>query len=98
MTNHNTEEKDLYGELAITSEHVGNNKAVRAMLAERGIRPENLPAAEDIKKLERRVKSEEKKLAKESGFTTKKKLKSQPVGWHKEIYERNCIRNFSNAH
>lgn len=68
MTNHNTEEKDLYGEAAITSEHVGNNKAVRAMLADRGIRPESLPPAEDIKKLERRVKSEEKKLAKGSGF------------------------------
>lgn len=69
MTNHNTEEKDLYGENAITYEHVGNNKAVRAMLANRGIKPEELPASEDIKKLERRVKSEEKKLAKESGFT-----------------------------
>ncbi len=71
MTNHNTEEKDLYGENAITDEHVGNNKAVRAMLANRGIKPEELPAAEDIKKLERRVKSEEKKLAKESGFKNK---------------------------
>jgi DNA-damage-inducible protein D len=38
------------------------------MLAERGIKPEALPPAEDIKKLERRVKSEEKKLAKNSGF------------------------------
>lgn len=68
MTNHNTEEKDLYGETSITREHVGNNKAVRSMLAERGIKPEALPPAEDIKKLERRVKSEEKKLAKNSGF------------------------------
>lgn len=68
MTNHNTEEKNLYGETSITREHVGNNKAVRSMLAERGIKPEALPPAEDIKKLERRVKSEEKKLAKNSGF------------------------------
>lgn len=68
MTNHNTEEKDLFGEPSITKEHVGNNKAVRSMLAERGIKPETLPSAEDIKKLERRVKSEEKKLAKNSGF------------------------------
>jgi len=68
MTNHNTEEKNLYGETSITKEHVGNNKAVRSMLAERGIKPEALPPAEDIKKLERRVKSEEKKLAKNSGF------------------------------
>ena len=68
MTNHNTEEKDLYGESSITQEHVGNNRAVRSMLAQRGIKPEELPAAEDIKKLERRVKSEEKKLAKGTGF------------------------------
>ncbi len=70
MTNHNTEEKDLYGESSITQEHVGNNRAVRSMLAQRGIKPEELPAAEDIKKLERRVKSEEKKLAKGTGFKT----------------------------
>lgn len=70
MTNHNTEEKDLYGESSITQEHVGNNRAVRSMLAQRGIKPEELPAAEDIKKLEHRVKSEEKKLAKGTGFKT----------------------------
>lgn len=68
MTNHNTEEKDLYGEASITQEHVGNNRAVRSMLEQRGIKPESLPPAEDIKKLERRVKSEEKKLAKGTGF------------------------------
>ncbi|WP_297967911.1 DNA damage-inducible protein D [uncultured Anaerovibrio sp.] len=68
ITNHNTEEKDLYGEEAITIEHISNNKAVRGMLADRGIKPEELPPAEDIKKLERRVKSEEKKLAKDTGF------------------------------
>ena len=68
MTNHNTEDKDLYGEASITQEHVGNNRAVRSMLAQRGIKPETLPPAEDIKKLERRVKSEEKKLAKGTGF------------------------------
>ena len=70
MTNHNTEEKDLYGETSITSEHVSNNRAVRSMLADRGIHPEDLPPSEDIKKLERRVRSEEKKLAKGSGFGT----------------------------
>lgn len=68
MTNHNTEEKNLYGESSITTEHVGNNRAVRGMLADRGIHPEDLPAAEDIKKLARRVRSEEKKLAKGNGF------------------------------
>lgn len=36
---------------------------LRDMLGQRGIRPEDLPASEDIKKLERRVKSQEKKLA-----------------------------------
>ena len=72
MTNYNTEEKNLYGEPSITQEHVNNNKAVRGMLGKRGIRPETLPAAEDIKKLERRVKSEEKKLAKDTGFSNKK--------------------------
>lgn len=67
MTNYNVEEKDLQGESAITEEHVQNNRSVRDMLGQRGIQPENLPAAEDIKKLERRVKSQEKKLAAQSG-------------------------------
>ena len=67
MTNYNVEEKDLYGKPAITNEHVQNNTSVRAMLAERGIKPEELPASEDIKKLERRVKSQEKKIAEQSG-------------------------------
>ena len=67
MPNYNVEEKDLRGESAITNEHVQNNQSVRDMLGERGIKPENLPAAEDIKKLERRVKSQEKKLAAHSG-------------------------------
>lgn len=57
------EEKDLQGETAITVEHVENNTSVRDMLGQRGIKPENLPESEDIKKLERRVKREEKKLA-----------------------------------
>ena len=67
MTNYNVEEKDLQGESAITGEHVQNNRSVRDMLGQRGIQPENLPAAEDIKKLERRVKSQEKELAAQSG-------------------------------
>ena len=67
MTNLNVEENDLFGETPITSEHVQNNASVRNMLGQRGIKPENLPPAEDIKKLERRVKSDEKKLAKDSG-------------------------------
>lgn len=67
MTNYNVEEKNLQGEGAITTEHVQNNLSVREMLGTRGIKPEELPPSEDIKKLERRVKSQEKKLAKESG-------------------------------
>jgi len=64
MTNHNVQQSDLQGERAITSEHVQNNESVRDMLGQRGIQPEALPAEEDIKKLERRVKSDEKRLAK----------------------------------
>lgn len=67
MTNYNVEEKDLQGESSITSEHVQNNLSVRVMLGQRGIKPEELPPSEDIKKLERRVKSQEKKLAVQSG-------------------------------
>lgn len=67
MTNYNVEEKDLQGEAAITVEHVQNNSTIRDMLGQRGIKPENLPPSEDIKKLERRVKSQEKKLALQTG-------------------------------
>lgn len=67
MTNYNVEEKDLRGEAAITTEHVQNNSSVRSMLGERGIKPEQLPPSEDIKKLERRVRSQEKKIAEQSG-------------------------------
>lgn len=67
MTNHNVLQDDLQGESAITKEHVQNNKSVRDMLGQRGIKPENLPPEEDIKKLERRVKTDEKRLEKQSG-------------------------------
>ncbi len=67
MTNYNVEEKDLQGEASITVEHIQNNSTVREMLGQRGIRPEDLPASEDIKKLERRVKSQEKKIVIQSG-------------------------------
>ena len=62
MTSVNVQTKDLHGEVSITKEHVDNNAAVRKMLTERGIIPENLPAAEDVKKVERRLASEEKKM------------------------------------
>lgn len=64
MTNYNVEQKDLYGETTITQEHLQNNKSVRQMLGQRGIKPEELPVAEDIKKVERRVASNEKKIEK----------------------------------
>lgn len=67
MTNHNVQQEDLQGEHAITREHVQNNVSVRDMLGQRGIKPEKLPPEEDIKKLERRVRTEEKKLEKRSG-------------------------------
>jgi DNA-damage-inducible protein D len=63
MTNHNVQQDNLLGESAITSEHVKNNESVRDMLGQRGIQPESLNAEEDLKKLERRVKAEDKKLA-----------------------------------
>jgi DNA-damage-inducible protein D len=67
MTNHNVQQADLSGEPAITQEHVQNNTSVRDMLGQRGIRPETLPPEEDIRKLERRVKTDEKKLEKQAG-------------------------------
>ena len=67
MTNHNVQQDDLRGEHTITREHVQNNKSVRDMLGQRSIKPEKLPAEQDIKKLERQVKSEEKKIEKQSG-------------------------------
>jgi len=66
MTNYNVEKEDLYGEGTITKEHIQNNISVREMLGNRGIKPEELTAAEDIKKLERRVASEQKKIEKAS--------------------------------
>ena len=66
MTNYNVEQKDLYGEASITTEHMDNNRSVRQMLSQRGIKPEELPPSEDIKKIERRVNSNEKKIEKTS--------------------------------
>lgn len=66
MTNYNVEQKDLYGEASIATEHMDNNRSVRQMLSQRGIKPEELPPSEDIKKIERRVTSNEKKIEKTS--------------------------------
>ncbi|MEJ5053601.1 DNA damage-inducible protein D [Sphingobacterium sp. MYb382] len=62
MTGLNVQTNDLKGQATIETEHVDNNKAVRDMLTERGIIPENLPAAEDVKKLQRKLEGDEKKL------------------------------------
>jgi DNA-damage-inducible protein D len=67
MTNHNVQQADLHGEPSITREHVKNNSSVRQMLEQRGIKPEALPPEDDIKKLERRVKADEKKIEKQAG-------------------------------
>ena len=66
MTNYNVEDKDLYGEQTITKEHIQNNQSVRQMLGQRGIKPEELPPSEDIKKLERKVARDEKKIEQNS--------------------------------
>lgn len=69
MTGLNVQNKDLKGQTKIEKEHVDNNLAVRNMLTQRGIVPENLPPAEDVKKLQRKLDGDEKKVLKE----TKKK-------------------------
>ncbi|MBF1553551.1 DNA damage-inducible protein D [Segatella salivae] len=73
MTNYNVESKDLQGERPITREHVQNNKSVRDMLGQRGIKPEDLPPAEDIKKIERKVVRDEKKIEQASSKLPKDK-------------------------
>jgi DNA-damage-inducible protein D len=70
ITNFNVQQYDLNGESRIMDEHVKNNQDVRGLLAKSGIKPEQLPAEEDIKKLEHNVKSVDKGLE-------KKKLKGK---------------------
>lgn len=64
MTGLNVQNKDLKGQTKIEKEHIDNNLAVRNMLTQRGIVPENLPAAEDVKKLQRKLDGDEKKILK----------------------------------
>jgi DNA-damage-inducible protein D len=73
LTSHNVVEKDLKGQSSISNEHIDNNKAVRKMLIERGVKPETLPAAEDVKKVERKVEADQKKVAKTTKKITGKK-------------------------
>lgn len=67
LTSHNIIEKDMKGETPISKEHIDNNLAVRKMLKERGVQPEMLPPAEDVKKISRRLESEGKVLSKKPG-------------------------------
>lgn len=71
LTSHNVIEKDLQGERSISQEHIDNNKAVRKILHERGVKPEQLPPSEDAAKLKRKLESDSKKILKDS-----KKLKN----------------------
>ena len=65
LTSHNVVDKDLKGDNSITKEHIENNLAVRKMLDERGVKPERLAPAEDVKKIERRLDKEEKNILKD---------------------------------
>jgi DNA-damage-inducible protein D len=66
LTSHNVIDKNLNGDNQITKEHIENNVAVRKMLNDRGVKPEKLPPADDVKKLERKLESEEKKILKDA--------------------------------
>lgn len=77
LTSHNVVEKDLHGEKSIAKEHVENNTAVRNMLIKRGVKPENLPAAEDIRKVKKRLTDDQKKVLK-SSRPAKKTARKKP--------------------
>lgn len=76
LTSHNVVEKDLKGQNQIANEHIENNKAVRKILKERGVKPENLPALEDVKKVQRKLENENKKIGKNTNKLTSKKKKN----------------------
>jgi DNA-damage-inducible protein D len=65
LTSHNVIDKDLTGENQISGEHVENNRAVRKILIERGVKPETLPPADDVKKVQRKLEGDEKRLFKD---------------------------------
>ena len=73
ITIFNAKENQMKTEHEISTEHITNNKAVRETLITRGIRPENLSPEEDVKKVERKLISDEKKIVKKSGFSKKGK-------------------------
>ena len=61
ITIYNAKENEMNTENQISKEHVTNNKSVRETLISRGIQPENLKPEEDVNKIDRRLKSDEKK-------------------------------------
>lgn len=65
LTSHNVTDKDLSGDKRIAKEHVDNNTEVRNILLRRGVKPESLPPAEDVKKVQRRIDKTEKEILKE---------------------------------
>ena len=67
LTGHNVTDKDLRGEVTISKEHIDNNKAVRDMLLKRGVKPEYLPPAKDLKKMQRGLDADDKKFMKDGG-------------------------------
>ena len=71
ITIFNAKENQMRTEKEISNEHITNNKAVRDTLVSRGITPENLSPEEDVKKVERKLLSDEKKIVKKSGFESK---------------------------
>ena len=73
ITNFNVKRDDLRGEGRITHEHIKSNEGVRRVLLDRGIKPEALLPEEDVKKLKRRVESEDKKMLKSVKKLPKKK-------------------------
>jgi len=73
ITNFNVRKEDIKGEIKITDEHVKNNTDIRNLLGKSGIKPEELPIEEDIKKLERKVKSIDKTISKKNLKITQKK-------------------------
>ena len=65
LTSHNVIEKDLSGEPSIAKEHIDNNQAVREILIKRGVKPETLLPAEDVKKVQRKLESDDKNISKQ---------------------------------
>lgn len=74
ITNFNVKKEDLQGEPKITGEHVKNNLDVRKLLAKSGIQPEELPPEEDVLRLQKRVRSDEKRIAESSKKKPQKRL------------------------